>query len=388
MRSRARARSRSRCSSPRWCRSLTTSLIVALAGARDDRLLRRRADRGLPVRHQVDAAAARRPAVLRRHPAHLGHALPDRASACSSRSRSGCCARSTSRSTRARASARSSSRSSRCWPASRRSSSATSRSPSSRPRSCARCSASTSTSSTRCRPGSSSACSSLPTIASVAEDAMSAVPASLREGAFGLGANKLQVSLRVVFPAALSGIVAALVLGASRAVGETVIILIAGGQRARLGVDPTRVLPVDGGVHRRDVARRHPDGLDRVRDDLRRRLHAVRDDARCSTRCRSGSSASTGRCTNDRRADRRRARRQGSVIPSATGAAARFAGARSGRCCSSRSASASSRSASLLYDVVADGVPQALDRTSSPSSRRASSRRTPASSRRSSARST
>ena len=79
----------------------------------------------------------------------------------------------------------------------------------------------------------------LPTIASVAEDAMSAVPASLREGAFGLGANKLQVSLRVVFPAALSGIVAALVLGASRAVGETVIILIAGGQRARLGVDPT-----------------------------------------------------------------------------------------------------------------------------------------------------
>jgi len=79
----------------------------------------------------------------------------------------------------------------------------------------------------------------LPTIASVAEDAMSAVPASLREGAFGLGANKLQVSLRVVFPAALSGIVAALVLGASRAVGETVIILIAGGQRAQLGVDPT-----------------------------------------------------------------------------------------------------------------------------------------------------
>src|SRR5215216_3510065 len=58
----------------------------------------------------------------------------------------------------------------------------------------------------------------VPTIASVAEDAMSAVPQSLREGAFGLGASKLQVSLRVVLPAALSGIVAALVLGASRAV--------------------------------------------------------------------------------------------------------------------------------------------------------------------------
>lgn len=80
----------------------------------------------------------------------------------------------------------------------------------------------------------------LPTIASVAEDAMSAVPASLREGAFGLGASKLQVTLRVVFPAALSGIVAALILGASRAIGETVIILIAGGQTANLGIDPTQ----------------------------------------------------------------------------------------------------------------------------------------------------
>jgi phosphate transport system permease protein len=79
----------------------------------------------------------------------------------------------------------------------------------------------------------------LPTIASVSEDAMSAVPYSLREGAFGLGAGKLQVSLRVVFPAALSGIVAALVLGASRAVGETVIVLIAGGQAPNLSLNPT-----------------------------------------------------------------------------------------------------------------------------------------------------
>ena len=69
----------------------------------------------------------------------------------------------------------------------------------------------------------------LPTIASVAEDAMSAVPRSLREGAFGLGATRMKVALRVVFPAALSGIVAALILGASRAVGETLVILLAGG---------------------------------------------------------------------------------------------------------------------------------------------------------------
>src|SRR5688500_6670328 len=79
----------------------------------------------------------------------------------------------------------------------------------------------------------------LPTIASVAEDAMTSVPQTLREGALGLGASKLQVSLRVVFPAALSGIVAALILGASRAIGETVIILVASGGIARLGVDPT-----------------------------------------------------------------------------------------------------------------------------------------------------
>jgi phosphate transport system permease protein len=78
----------------------------------------------------------------------------------------------------------------------------------------------------------------LPTIASVAEDAMSAVPHSLREGAFGLGASKLQVSLRIVFPAALSGIVAAFILGASRAIGETVLVLVAGGQTPNLGISP------------------------------------------------------------------------------------------------------------------------------------------------------
>ncbi len=77
----------------------------------------------------------------------------------------------------------------------------------------------------------------MPTIASVAEDAMSAVPASLREGAFGLGANRLQTSLRVVFPAALSGIVASVVLGASRAIGETMIVLVAAGQIAALTTD-------------------------------------------------------------------------------------------------------------------------------------------------------
>ena len=79
----------------------------------------------------------------------------------------------------------------------------------------------------------------VPTIASVAEDALSAVPTSLREGAAGLGANKVQTAVRVVFPAALSGVVAALVLGASRAIGETVVILVAGGNNPNLTFDLT-----------------------------------------------------------------------------------------------------------------------------------------------------
>jgi phosphate transport system permease protein len=78
----------------------------------------------------------------------------------------------------------------------------------------------------------------VPTVASLSEDAMSAVPQSLREGAYGLGSSKLQVSLRVVFPAALSGIVAAIVLGISRAIGETMIVLVAAGQIASNSVNP------------------------------------------------------------------------------------------------------------------------------------------------------
>ena len=78
----------------------------------------------------------------------------------------------------------------------------------------------------------------VPTIASISEDAMSAVPHSLREGAFGLGASKMQVVTRVVFPAALSGIAAAVVLGISRAIGETMIVLIAAGQVPNLTADP------------------------------------------------------------------------------------------------------------------------------------------------------
>jgi phosphate transport system permease protein len=80
----------------------------------------------------------------------------------------------------------------------------------------------------------------IPTVASISEDSMSAVPQSLREGSFGLGASKLQTTLRVVFPAALSGIVASIVLGFSRAVGETMVVVIAAGLVT--GYDPLQAM--------------------------------------------------------------------------------------------------------------------------------------------------
>lgn len=78
----------------------------------------------------------------------------------------------------------------------------------------------------------------IPTVASISEDAMSAVPQTLRDGAYALGSNKLEVSLRIVVPAAISGIVASFVLGISRAVGETMIALLAAGQLAQLTFHP------------------------------------------------------------------------------------------------------------------------------------------------------
>lgn len=78
----------------------------------------------------------------------------------------------------------------------------------------------------------------VPIVASISEDAMSAVPAGLREGAYALGASRMRVSLRVVFPAALSGIVASIVLGFSRAIGETMVVLMAAGSTPNLTLSP------------------------------------------------------------------------------------------------------------------------------------------------------
>lgn len=78
----------------------------------------------------------------------------------------------------------------------------------------------------------------IPTVASLSEDAMSAVPQALRQGSFAMGANRMQTTLRVVLPAALSGVAAAIVLGLSRAVGETMIVALAAGARKNLSFDP------------------------------------------------------------------------------------------------------------------------------------------------------
>ena len=260
---------------------LTTIGIVDLAAAGDDRLLRRRPVGDFLFGTKWTPLFARRPAVLRRAARWSAGTLYLTAHRASSWPIPlGLLRRDLPRRVRAAARAQDrSSRSSSCWPACRRSSSATSRSPSSRRRSCATSSASSVDHLQRARrPGIIIGLLVLPTIASVAEDAMRRCPQSLREGAFGLGASKLQVSLRVVFPAALSGIVAALVLGASRAVGETMIVL----HRRRpaspnLGRRPARVATSRWPRSSRATARGDiPTGLDRVQDDLRRRH------ARCS----------------------------------------------------------------------------------------------------------
>ena len=83
----------------------------------------------------------------------------------------------------------------------------------------------------------------LPMVSSLSEDAMRAVPRSLREGAYALGATKLEVSTKVVIPAALSGIVASFILAMSRAIGETMIVTIAAGQNPNFTLNP--LVPIE-----------------------------------------------------------------------------------------------------------------------------------------------
>ncbi len=82
----------------------------------------------------------------------------------------------------------------------------------------------------------------LPTISSISVDAMRAVPSKLREAAYGLGATKAEVATKIVFPAALSGIVAAVILAMSRAIGETMIVALAAGQKPTFTFDPRETI--------------------------------------------------------------------------------------------------------------------------------------------------
>jgi len=78
----------------------------------------------------------------------------------------------------------------------------------------------------------------LPLISSMTEDALSAVPRSLREAAYGLGATRLETAIKIVLPAAISGITAAVIVGVSRAIGETMIVAVAAGAGPNFTFNP------------------------------------------------------------------------------------------------------------------------------------------------------
>jgi phosphate transport system permease protein len=78
----------------------------------------------------------------------------------------------------------------------------------------------------------------LPFVSTISEDALNAVPRSLREAAYGLGATRFETALRIVLPAAFSGVSAAIILAASRAIGETMVVAIAAGAGPKLTFNP------------------------------------------------------------------------------------------------------------------------------------------------------
>jgi phosphate transport system permease protein len=118
----------------------------------------------------------------------------------------------------------------------------------------------------------------------LSEDALHSVPNGLREGAYALGSTRMQTSLRVVVPAAFSGISAAAILAVSRAIGETMIVAIAAGQQPRLTFDPR--VPVETmtayivQVSLGDT----PAGTIEYPDDLRGRHAALRQHVRAQSR--------------------------------------------------------------------------------------------------------
>jgi len=100
----------------------------------------------------------------------------------------------------------------------------------------------------------------VPTVASLSEDAFSAVPQAMRDGSLAMGANRMQTTLRVVLPAALSGVAAALVLGMSRAIGETMIVALAAGAQKNLSLDPREGMQTMTGFIAQTAAGENPVG--------------------------------------------------------------------------------------------------------------------------------
>ncbi|HET9204450.1 MAG TPA: phosphate ABC transporter permease subunit PstC [Acidimicrobiia bacterium] len=103
----------------------------------------------------------------------------------------------------------------------------------------------------------------IPLVASVSEDAMRAVPSSLREASYGLGAKQWHTALRVVFPAAISGIIAAVILGISRAIGETMVVALAAGLNGIMTFNPT-----EGGLTMTGAIANLAVGSDQVAGDV------------------------------------------------------------------------------------------------------------------------
>jgi phosphate transport system permease protein len=103
----------------------------------------------------------------------------------------------------------------------------------------------------------------VPLIASVSEDAMRAVPTALREASYGLGAKRWHTALRVVFPAAISGIVAAVILGIARAIGETMVVALAAGLNGIMTLNPT-----EGGLTMTGAMANLAVGSDQVAGDV------------------------------------------------------------------------------------------------------------------------
>ena len=119
----------------------------------------------------------------------------------------------------------------------------------------------------------------IPTVASLSEDALSAVPQSMRQGSLAMGANRMQTTLRVVLPAALSGVAAAVVLGMSRAIGETMIVALAAGGQKNLSARPARGDADHDRFHRPDRRRREPGRLGRLQHAVRGGPAALPDHA-------------------------------------------------------------------------------------------------------------